>query len=135
VIIRPAGEADLEAIAAIQGASPEASQWNPADYLTYSCLVAANGQVAGFIVIREIGPQEYEILNLAVAPDVRQRGVAGMLLEFILQAHPGTWFLELRESNFPALKLYEKAGFTSIAKRSAYYSDSRESAIVMRLQR
>jgi ribosomal protein S18 acetylase RimI-like enzyme len=41
VTIRPAGPDDLPAIAAIQAASPEASQWKPEDYLSYTCLVFA----------------------------------------------------------------------------------------------
>lgn len=133
--IRPATEADLEVITAIQNASPEASQWNPRDYLSYTCLVAEDRGITGFVVIREITDGEYELLNLAVAPVVRRKRVARLLLQSILSRYHGTWFLELRESNLAARKLYENTGFISIAKRAAYYPDSRESAIVMRLQR
>lgn len=133
--LREAVEADLEAIEAIQNASPEASQWNPRDYLSYTCLVAEDCGITGFVVIREITDGEYELLNLAVAPVVRRKGVARLLLQSILARYSGTWFLEVRESNTAAVKLYEKAGFTSLVKRAAYYPDSRESAIVMRLQR
>lgn len=133
--IRPAAVTDLDAIATIQRASPEASQWEPSDYLDYNCTVADDGGVVAFVVTRQIADGEYEILNLAVAPQARRRGVARLLLQAIFQANLGTWFLEVRESNFAAIQMYEKAGFSELSQRKTYYKDSRESAIVMRLQR
>jgi ribosomal-protein-alanine N-acetyltransferase len=132
VIIRPAGSDDLESIAAIQAASPEASQWKPADYLGYTCLVTED--VTAFIVTRQLAPGENEILNLAVAPAARRTGVARALLHRALQASPGTWFLEVRESNQAAIRLYESTGFRASGSRSGYYQDSPETAIVMRFQ-
>src|SRR5205814_1899853 len=53
--IRPGTAADLEAVAAIQSASPEAAQWNVADYLNHEILVAiSENSVAGFIVSRHV---------------------------------------------------------------------------------
>ena len=50
VSIRPATPVDLATIAAIQAASPEASQWEPGDYLEHDCVVAvAEGRVTGFL--------------------------------------------------------------------------------------
>ena len=135
MIIRAARAQDLDAIDAIQRASPEASQWAPANYLQYSCLIAEDDDIVGFIVTRETAAGEYEILNLAVSPGARRRGIGQTLLQYILQTRPATWFLEVRESNFAALQLYEKQGFVALSKRVSYYPDSRESAIVMRLQR
>ncbi len=135
MIIRPATAGDLDAIASIQSASPQASQWKPTEYLDYTCAVAEEGTVAGFIVTREVVLGEYEILNLAVAPEARRRGVARELLKRVLETGSGEWFLEVRESNFAAIQLYETVGFRVSGKRSSYYSNSRESAIVMRLQR
>ena len=55
--IRAADSDDLAAIAAIQAASPEASQWEPASYLDYDCLVAVeDDHVAGFLVSRQTAP-------------------------------------------------------------------------------
>lgn len=133
--IRPAAIGDLDAIASIQHASPEASQWNPSEYLNYSCSVAEAEEIVGFVVTRALAAGEYEILNLAVAPEARRSGVAQTLLGYILERSSGTWFLEVRASNFAAIQLYEKKGFTVAGKRDAYYADSPESAIVMRLQR
>ena len=132
MIIRPAGPDDLPAIAAIQAASPEASQWKPADYLSYTCLVT--NDLTAFLVTRQLAPGENEILNLAVGPTARRSGVARALLTHALQASPGTWFLEVRKSNHAAIRLYESTGFRPSGNRPGYYQDSTETAIVMRFQ-
>jgi ribosomal-protein-alanine N-acetyltransferase len=131
VILRPALPVDLDAIAAIQAASPEASQWNPADYLNYTCWVAERDGVCGFLATREVAPGENEVLNLAVDPAARRSGVAKALLQNAIEATPGDWFLEVRESNQSAISLYENAGFRACGARPGYYENSGESAIVM----
>jgi len=133
-MIRPASEQDLPAIAQIQSASPEASQWNPQDYLALDCQVAIeDGAVAGFIVLRPVADKEWEILNLAVGPDHRRRGFARRLLSAALAHRIGEFFLEVRESNLPARALYESLGFKVVTKRLRYYPDSGEAAIVMKI--
>lgn len=129
--IRLAGPEDLRAIAAIQAASPEASQWRAEDYLAHTCLVADD---AAFIVTRQLAPGEHEILNLAVAPEARRTGLARALLAHVL-ATPGDWFLEVRESNAAAIGLYESTGFRRFGTRPGYYGASSETAIVMRYQK
>ena len=134
VKFRPARLADLAAIAAIQAASPEAAQWNPVDYLKHDCRVAeVNSCVAGFLVTRQVGPGEREILNLAVDPAERRKGIARRLLEDALSNAPGAWFLEVRASNAAAIRLYESAGFERAGRRSGYYREPAEEAIVMRI--
>ena len=134
MVIRAASEQDLPAIAAIQSAAPEASQWSPRDYLTYECRVAeVETGVVGFLVARGVADHEWEILNLAVAPEVRRQGIGRQLLGDILARHSGEFFLEVRESNMPARQFYEYAGFRVITRRLQYYSNPEESAIVMKL--
>jgi [ribosomal protein S18]-alanine N-acetyltransferase len=134
VSIRPATAADLVAIAAIQAASPEAAQWDPAGYLDHDCRVAVAGAlVLGFLVVRQTTPGENEILNLAVDPAARRTGVARGLLEDALARTKGTWFLEVRASNAAAIRLYESAGFERAGRRPGYYREPAEEAIVMRL--
>jgi [ribosomal protein S18]-alanine N-acetyltransferase len=131
--VRGATAEDLPVIAAIQEASPEASQWDPASYLDYECSVAASGgRVLGFLVIRQVAPEEREILNLAVAPAERRRGVARKLLGAELQRAKTRWFLEVRASNSSAVKLYESAGFREAGRRESYYSNPQETGIVMK---
>ena len=131
MILRPAIPTDLPAIAEIQAACPEASQWNPSDYFNYNCWVAERDRLCGFVVTRQTAPGENEVLNLAVAPDCRRGGVGRALLDAALEAAPGAWFLEVRESNVGAIRLYENAGFQVCGKRPAYYSDPCEAGIVM----
>ena len=133
MVIRAASEQDLTAIAEIQSAAPEASQWDPGDYLTFECRVAElAGEVVGFVVARPLAG-ECEILNLAVAPGVRRRGIGRQLLTGILRRYPSEFFLEVRESNQAARLFYERQGFRAITKRLQYYANPVESAIVMKL--
>jgi ribosomal protein S18 acetylase RimI-like enzyme len=133
--LRAATPDDLAAIARIQAASPEASQWEPASYLAYHCLVAIfEGAVAGFVVTRSTGPKEREILNLAVDPALRRRGVARRLMEHVLgQESKVAWFLEVRESNSAAIGLYGALGFHAAGRREEYYREPLEAGIVMRI--
>jgi [ribosomal protein S18]-alanine N-acetyltransferase len=123
---------DLPAIAAIQSASPEASQWNPADYLAYELRVAEFSEgVAGFLVVRVVG-DEAEILNLAVAPELRRRGVARALLRSLFGVFRGAVFLEVRESNRAARYTYQALGFQEVTRRENYYDLPPEAAIVLK---
>ena len=133
VTIRPATPGDLAAIAAIQAASPEASQWDPADYLAHDCLVAViEKRVTGFLASRRVASDEREILNVAVDLDQRRKGIARALLGQELARGRGRWFLEVRASNVAAIQLYETAGFERCGRRPAYYCQPAEEAIVMR---
>ena len=130
---RPAGEPDLEAIAAIQESAPEASQWKVRDYLGYDCLVAQRcGTVVGFAVSRRVAEGEWELLNLVVAPDARRSGVGRALLNALTAGRTGTMFLEVRESNAAARQFYEDYGFEVVTTRLRYYDNPADSAIVMK---
>ena len=78
-----------------------------------------------------------EILNLAVAPEFRRRGIGGTLLEEGLVAFHDRGaqevFLEVRESNHSAQALYLARGFRPVGQRAAYYRNPRENALVLRL--
>jgi ribosomal-protein-alanine N-acetyltransferase len=130
--VRPLTAEDLVAIAAIQSRSPEAAQWDPPSYLSHDCLVAEGTQVIGFLVARQTAPNEREILNVAVDPDERRRGVARILLKGELGRGKNQWFLEVRESNTRAIKLYQSVGFRVFARRESYYANPPEAAIVMK---
>lgn len=138
LLLRTAEEADLDAIARIQAASPGASQWQPRDFLKFDCTVAvwrADSTVAGFLASRQTAqgpPAEREILNLAVDPPARRKGVALRLLEQELERGQGSCFLEVRESNAAAIALYEGSGFRRVGLRTDYYDDPSEAGIVMR---
>jgi ribosomal-protein-alanine N-acetyltransferase len=131
--IRRGDAGDLAVVARIQESSPEASQWEPRDYLAHDFAVAVcDDRVAGFAVARRVANAESEILNLAVDPAFRRRGIGRMLVDEIRLRHPGDIFLEVRESNQAARGFYERLGFQMVTVRPGYYERSREGAIVMK---
>jgi [ribosomal protein S18]-alanine N-acetyltransferase len=132
-VIRPGEARDLAAVAAMQAASPEAAQWNPAEYLDYDFRVLqVENSVAAFLVARRVAPDEAELLNLVVAPDFRRKGYARVLLQDLLIGPPGSLFLEVRESNQAARNLYKSMGFQEVNIRLKYYLLPPEAAIVMK---
>ena len=131
--IRPGEPADLEAIAAIQAASPEAAGWPPGDYLQYALRVAVCERgVAGFVVTRPTSEGEAEVLNLAVAPEFRRQGVARALMGAFLHDFRGDVYLEVRSSNSSARGFYKSLGFQELTLREGYYEAPPEAAIVMK---
>ncbi len=133
--LRAAAEGDWEAIARIQAEAPEAARWDAASYAAHELLVAdVEGKVAAFLAARQTAAGEREILNLAVEPGHRRRGIAAMLLREELAGHSGAWFLEVRESNHAARGLYQAMGFCDAGVRPGYYDSPDEAAIVMRFQ-
>jgi len=90
--------------------------------------------VAGY-ALASVVADEGEILNLAVAPAARGRGLGHILLEALLDMFrregAAKVFLEVRESNEAALHLYRSAGFRSRATRRGYYRNPTENAITM----
>lgn len=133
LLLRTATESDLDEIWRIQAASGQAAQWKPADYLMHECVVAvADERLAGFAVARRTAEDEIEILNVAVDPPFRRRGIGRSLILEVIGKNPGTVFLEVRQSNMAARKLYHSLGFETVAVRPDYYSGPVESAIVMK---
>jgi [ribosomal protein S18]-alanine N-acetyltransferase len=139
--IRPFRATDAPAIAEILRDSAEAAQWPPESYAKLAespgglvLVCDASGQPVGFVAARQAA-DEAEILNIAVHRDLRGKGVASALLlaaldEFRRSAIASV-FLELRESNLPALTLYNRHGFTPSGRRKAYYHHPTEDAISM----
>ena len=93
------------------------------------------GEVSGYAVALEAA-DEGEILNLAVAPAGRRKGLGRALVEAILGVLKGRdvrhVYLEVRESNAPARALYATQGFREVGRRKAYYRRPVEDAIVLR---
>jgi ribosomal-protein-alanine N-acetyltransferase len=79
-----------------------------------------------------------ELGNVAVRPEARSRGVGGALVDAVVErvkergAHE--LFLEVRESNEAAQRVYRERGFVAVGRRKSYYSAPVEDALVMRLQ-
>ena len=90
--------------------------------------------ILGYIVARETAG-ELHINNVAVRSEYRRRGIGAALLNRVLQEarkrQAKAAFLEVRSANYAAQSLYEKCGFSAIARRANYYSEPREDAVVM----
>lgn len=140
IILRPMTEADLEEVMATEAAS-FSLPWNRDHFLHEMRspmsfpLVADDGEggIAGFICPMQV-LDEGQILDLAVAPAFRGKGIGRLLVEralqtFMLQkaSYVG---LEVRPSNSAAVKLYSRCGFVATGRRKGYYEDG-EDAILM----
>jgi ribosomal protein S18 acetylase RimI-like enzyme len=133
ILVRPALDRDYPAIARIQYHCPETAQWPLGDYSGYPLLLAViSGKPAGFCSWRQSAPDEAEILNLAVEPAYRRRGVASALLNSVCEHAQGTIFLEVAEPNSPAIALYRKHGWEDAGLRAGYYNHGIVNAVVMK---
>jgi ribosomal-protein-alanine acetyltransferase len=139
--IRRATIVDVAAIAAIERAC-FSDPWTVSgiaetiQYGTARAFVAVDSdRVAGYVMAR-ISGEEAEILNLAVLPEDRRRGLARQLLTAELAAlgesRVAEVYLEVRQSNDGAIALYRGFGFQSVGLRSDYYRNPREDALVLR---
>ena len=132
-MVRPGAPADLAAVGAIQASSPGAAQWEPADYLAHELWVAAlDGAIAGFLAGRKVTEGEYELLNLAVSPEFRRRGIGRELFAHYARRACGAIYLEVRKSNHTARNFYKSVGFQQVAVRPRYYESPPEDGIVMK---
>lgn len=78
---------------------------------------------------------EAQITNIAVMPEFRKQGIGNTIInELISRAtNASVMTLEVRESNTPAIKLYEKNGFSADGLRKNYYKNPTENAVLMSL--
>ena len=126
-------ERDYPAIVRIQSHCPETAQWPLGDYSGYPLLLAViSGDPAGFCSWRQSAPDEAEILNIAVDPRFRRRGVASALLTRVCEQAQGTIFLEVAEPNSPAIALYRRHGWERAGLRPGYYDHGIVNAVVMK---
>ena len=92
------------------------------------------GHLAGYVIYWAAGP-EYHLVNLAVRPDVRRRGVARTLMNRCLQDARASGaeyvVLEVRVSNIPAKTLYKFYGFVTISTRRRYYRNGEDAEIML----
>ena len=99
-------------------------------------LTALDGDtVAGYVGSQTV-LDEADIMNVAVAPEYRRRGIARQLLDRLrdLLAAQGvrSLTLEVRASNEPAIALYESLGYVQVGRRPNYYFKPREDALILR---
>jgi ribosomal-protein-alanine N-acetyltransferase len=136
--IRPLSYSDLPQVIAIERrAFP--TPWSLAMFVlelskpSGVCLVAMQrGKVAAYLICSRYA-DAWHLMNIAVDPALRRRGIARALLdEMLFRAGPdSSYTLEVRASNEPAIALYERFGFRSAGTRPRYYHDTGEDALIM----
>jgi ribosomal-protein-alanine N-acetyltransferase len=90
--------------------------------------------LVGYLIISRY-VDAWHVMNIAVAPSERRRGIAQDLLERLFEVTANDsrrgYTLEVRVSNANAIRLYERLGFQARGLRRGYYTDNREDALIM----
>ena len=98
-------------------------------------IAEENGVVAGYVGSQSV-LGEADMMNLAVAPDFRRRGIGRKLVdELVLQLKEKdvhVLVLEVRASNEAAIALYTECGFEQVGRRPNYYVHPKEDALILR---
>lgn len=93
---------------------------------------AGHQRLLGYLICSRYA-DDWHIMNIAVDPTARRRGLATALLEelFARAGRDRAYTLEVRTSNDPAIALYERFGFRPAGLRKRYYQDTGEDALIM----
>ena len=147
MLIRPAIPDDIPSIRALEQQAGTAAHWAGREYDALFAaeapariaLVAVDelaARIHGFVIAR-CALDEWEIENVVVAREDRRLGIGAELIRALLlraeTAHATSVLLEVRESNVAARRLYEKLGFSETARRSNYYRDPPEDALLLEI--
>ena len=97
---------------------------------SHFAVATLDGNVVGYMGLQIFSGEGY-VTTVAVWPEYRRQGIAKMLIEKQLQNDMSFITLEVRESNLPAIKLYESCGFENVGIRPKFYSNPTENAIIM----
>lgn len=141
MIIRKMEQRDVPAIAALEricfsdpwSENSIASELeNP---LSYWLVADDNGCIAGYVGSQSV-LDAADMMNIAVSPDYRRRGVAKALVDelilYLQEKRVIALLLEVRVSNVAAISLYQKMGFQQVGYRPKYYRNPREDALILR---
>lgn len=142
IYMAPMTAGDLDAVMAIEKAS-FGDPWSRAGFedslrLPFALMLTAKcGEtVVGYCCLYQM-VDEGEIINVAIAPDWRGQGVGLKMLEHFLNLGKergiARFLLDVRVSNLPAQRLYEKAGFAIIARQKNFYQAPAEDGWLMEL--
>jgi ribosomal-protein-alanine N-acetyltransferase len=141
--IRPLGYSDLPQAIAIERRAFSAP-WSLAMFVlelskpSSICLAAVDGadpgasRLAGYLICARYA-EVWHVMNIAVEPALRRRGIASALLCRLFEQAgvEASFTLEVRPSNHGAIALYERFGFRCAGVRPRYYRDTGEDAVIM----
>lgn len=145
--VRIAVSADLPGIIEIASASDAAAHWPVQEYERMFAadpnrnrillVLEEDKQLQGFVVGQCTG-SDWEIENIAVRTACQRKGLGSQLLCGFLDAvrqdaKAQAVYLEVRQSNVAARKLYEKMGFLQVGLRKAYYPQPPEDALIYKI--
>ena len=143
--VRPGKPEDIPSMIALERESPSAAHWSVDSYrqifdqgiaVRIVLVMDDEGSIQGFLIAR-ITSEECELENIVVASRSQRRGHGSKLMqEFIAVARAQgatRVFLEVRESNVAARRLYERCGFIISGHRKSYFVDPAEGAAVYTL--
>lgn len=143
VTTRPATTRDIDRVSTIERAS-FSDPWSRGSFerlvgdsrVHFAVACEPDDAVIGYVVAWFV-MDEGEIADLAVAPEVRGRGIGAALLGSAIRAArargASAIYLEVRDSNAAARHLYARHGFTEVGRRRRYYRKPVEDALVLRL--
>jgi ribosomal-protein-alanine N-acetyltransferase len=137
--VRPLGYSDLPQVMAIERrAFP--TPWSLAMFVLELskpsglslAATGSDGKLVGYLILSRYDTV-WHLMNIAVDPAQRRRGIAHALLEQMIErgGPEEPYTLEVRTSNAPAIALYERFGFLSAGTRPRYYRDTGEDALIM----
>jgi ribosomal-protein-alanine N-acetyltransferase len=138
VHVRSLGYADLPQVIAIERRAFQ-TPWSLSMFVlelskpSGVCVAAVEGKrLRGYLICARYA-DVWHLMNIAVDPVARRRGIATMLLEQMLEraGREEAYTLEVRPSNGVAIALYERFGFRSAGTRKRYYRDTGEDALIM----
>ncbi len=145
VTLAPMSQDDLDAVIAIEQTA-YSHPWTRGNFrdslnpLFMAQCLWLDGELLGYFLAMH-GVEEMHLLNITVAPDRQGQGWGRMMLDALslMSRHAGAqWlWLEVRQSNLRALKVYERYGFKQVSIRKDYYPAGRlqrEHAVVMSLK-
>lgn len=141
--IRPARDADLVAVERLERACfsdpwSRDALWSElqSDAMRRPLVAESEGEVVGYLMAWSVADQLH-VLNIAADPARRRAGVGTALLRAALalagQEGLREITLEVRESNGGARAFYRRHGFAETGRRTRYYADNGEDAVIMTL--
>ena len=136
VTVEKMNESHLDDVAKIENAC-FAHPWSRKDLeaqlsidTSHFIVASLNGRAVGYMGLQIFSGEGY-VTNVAVLPEYRRRGIAKRLISAEFENEMNFITLEVRKSNTPAIKLYEKAGFKNVGIRPRFYTAPDEDAVIM----